>query len=85
MLYNVLITKSAQKEIKYLPKSEIPGIITKIKSLAADPRPLGAKKLLGSANAYRIRKGDYRIVYSIEDKTREVVIYKVDHRKDVYR
>lgn len=84
-MYNVLITKSAQREIKYLPKTEIPGIIDKIKALKNGPRPFGSKKLLGSANAYRIRKGDYRILYAVEDKTKEITIYKVDHRKDIYR
>ncbi|MFH1761481.1 MAG: type II toxin-antitoxin system RelE/ParE family toxin, partial [bacterium] len=59
-------------------------LINKILSLNSNPRPRGFKKLLGSNN-YRIRTGDYRIVYTIDDKRRIVKILDIGHRKDIYR
>ncbi|MBU0502455.1 MAG: type II toxin-antitoxin system RelE/ParE family toxin [bacterium] len=84
-MYNVYIIKSAQKDIKSLPKREVSEILEKITTLKNNPRPYDCKKLIGSANTYRIRKGTYRILYTIEDKIKEITVYKVDHRKDVYR
>lgn len=60
-------------------------IVEKIGGLADDPRPKGSEKLAGYDDRYRVCQGYYRIVYMIDDKAMEVTIYKVGHRKDVYR
>lgn len=84
-MYKIWIIKSAQKDINSLPKAYISTIVKKIQDLAQNPRPNQSKKLRGSKDVYRIRTGDYRILYTIEDKTLQIIIYKVDHRKDIYR
>jgi len=83
-IYKIIITKSAQKEIQKLQKPELPRILTAIKSLSSDPRPSGCKKLVGLHNIYRIRIGDYRVLYAIEDQIRIVEIDAVRHRREAY-
>jgi len=82
--YSVFILPSAQKEILRLPKSIQDRILKAISSLGENPRPSGCKKLLGS-DAWRVRVGEYRIVYSIEDGVLRIEVIRVAHRKDVYR
>jgi len=82
--YNVLIKRSAQKELESLPKAYLLPITKIIASLANDPRPIGSEKLSGDEK-YRIRKGPYRIVYSIEDNELVIWVVKIAHRKEVYR
>jgi len=82
--YKIEIKKSAVKEIEHLPRKEIKAILVTIASLSENPRPHGCKKLSGQEK-YRIRCGDYRVLYSIEDKVLIVFVVKVGHRKDVYR
>ena len=82
--YSIQIKKSAAKELRKLPFKDLPYIVRKIQALAYDPRPVGSKKLSGQ-NRYRVRYGDYRILYTIEDQLLVVVIVKVGHRKQVYR
>lgn len=60
-------------------------IVVKIQALASDPRPRGSEKLAGYADRYRIRQGNYRIVYLIDDEASLVTVYKIGHRRDVYR
>jgi mRNA interferase RelE/StbE len=84
MKYTVLIERYAQKQIMKLDKKIIPLIKTAIASLADDPRPYGYKKLKGE-NAYRIRVGNYRIIYEINDNTIIVTVVSVGHRKDIYK
>ncbi len=82
--YNILIKRSAQKELEALPKGYLVHITKIIASLANDPRPNGAEKLSGD-DKYRIRKGPYRIVYSIHDSELVIWVVKIAHRKEVYR
>ena len=82
--YKIFIKPSATKEIEALPKKDCVRVIDKIKSLAEDPRPVGSQKLSGQEK-YRVRQGNYRIVYSIEDTILVVTVVKVGDRKDVYR
>lgn len=82
--YKIEIKKSAAKEISKLRSAELKRIIGKIESLSEDPRPEGCKKLSGDEK-YRIRVGQYRILYSIEDEKLVVYVVKVGHRKDMYR
>lgn len=81
----VIILKEAQKDIHRLPHDEIPGVMRKISSLVITPRPFNCKKLVGSYNAYRIVKGDYRILYTVDDGNKEVKIHRVKHRREAYR
>ena len=82
--YNIEIKKSAAKEIENLPKRELQTVLHKIHSLTENPRPHGCEKLSGQ-DKYRVRCGDYRVLYTIEDIVLIVCVVKVGHRKDVYR
>lgn len=82
--YRVEIKKSAVKEIKKLLSSDLKKVLAKIASLSEDPRSQDSAKLSGEEK-YRVRCGDYRILYTIEDKALVVYIVKVGHRRDVYR
>ena len=83
--YSVLIKPSAVKEIEGIAlKRDRQRMVNRIKKLASNPRPSGSEKLL-SQEKYRIRQGQYRVIYSISDKDLGVYVVKVGHRKDVYR
>jgi mRNA interferase RelE/StbE len=84
--YRLLIKASAAKEIEAVgSKADRQRIVEKVQTLAASPRPQGSEKLAGYADRYRVRRGSYRIIYLVDDERREVTIFKVGHRKDVYR
>lgn len=85
MIYKIIITKNALKEISSLPTKTSKQISVVIDRLANNPRPHGCKKLKGE-NEYlwRVRVGDYRIIYQIEDTIKVVEVRKVGHRKDIY-
>lgn len=83
--YTVLISKSVQKQIDNLPNDLVERVIEKIQNLALEPRPDGVVKLKGFDNEYRIRVGDYRVRYEINDENQLVQILQCKHRKDVYR
>ncbi len=82
--YEVRIKSSAKKELKSLPKDAISRIISAIRELGNTPRPDGCKKLHNRED-YRIREGDYRILYFIDDQLRVVQVVSIAHRKDAYR
>jgi mRNA interferase RelE/StbE len=82
--YRVLIKPSASKELDGIPKTDLRRIVKCIQNLSGIPRPSGCEKLSGE-DRYRVRQGPYRIVYSIDDKSHEVVIVKVGHRREVYK
>lgn len=85
-MYKITISQSALKELHSLQKQAVKKIERAINSLAGNPRPAGVKKLKGNnEDLYRIRSGDYRVVYSIEDEIRVVDIRKIGHRKDIYK
>jgi mRNA interferase RelE/StbE len=84
--YSVILTKVAAKEIDAIAnRIDRQRIERRIRQLADNPRPPGSKKLKDMLEHYRIRQGDYRIVYTVEDEIRIVAIIHVGHRKDVYR
>jgi mRNA interferase RelE/StbE len=84
--YRLLIKASAAKELESAgTKSDRQRIVARIHSLAAEPRPAGAEKLAGYTDQLRVRQGSYRIVYGVDDERREVTIFRIGHRKDVYR
>ncbi len=82
--YSIFIKKSAAKELEGLPKRDLVKVLARIEGLAEDPRPPGAEKLAG-LELYRVRQGNYRIVYSVEDRMLTVWVIKVGHRREVYR
>lgn len=84
-MYDVLIERSAEKDLRRLSPPVHDRMIFAIRSLASDPRPPGCRKLTGSKSDWRIRVGDYRIVYEISDAIRVIRINRVRHRRDVYR
>lgn len=82
--YNIVFKQSVAKDLRSIPKKDIQRILKRIDSLIEDPRPVGAEKLSGDEK-YRIRQGNYRILYTIEDEIITVTIVKVGHRRDIYR
>ncbi|CAG5012051.1 hypothetical protein DYBT9275_05090 [Dyadobacter sp. CECT 9275] len=83
-IYKLLITASAQKELRKLSKIEAERIIPAIKMLASNPRPHGCKKLVATKNSYRIRIGNYRVLYHIDDFIRVVEVSGIRHRSEAY-
>ena len=84
MVYRIQFTPSAEREFLKLPKPVRERLDLKISALAHNPRPAGVVKLAGQ-EAYRIRVGDYRVVYEIHDRVLVVLVLTVGHRGDVYR
>lgn len=82
--YKIFIKKSAVSELEDIPKKDLKQIIRRIQSLAQNPRPPGSQKL-SAKEQYRIRQGNFRIVYSIQDEELIVHIVKIGHRREVYR
>ena len=84
-IYHVSLTKAAEKALAQLPKALGLRVATALSELKKTPRPHGCKKLSGHMDAYRIRIGDYRIVYEIIDKEVRIIIINIAHRREVYR
>jgi mRNA interferase RelE/StbE len=82
--YSLLVKESTAAELERIPEKDLRRIIRRIEALGDMPRPRGCEKL-SSLERYRVRLGDYRIVYSIDDVKRIVEIFKVGHRSEVYR
>jgi mRNA interferase RelE/StbE len=85
MAYAVIFTRSADKDLERIAPAERGAIIRKAAALADNPRPSGVKKLTGADDLYRIRAGNYRIIYEIADRIITVTVVRIGHRKDVYR
>ncbi len=84
--YKPLIKSSAGKELEAVGgKGDRLRIVRRIHALAEDPWPPGAEKLAGHDGRHRVRQGNYRIVYLIDDKLREITIFRIGHRREVYR
>ena len=84
--YRLLIKASAGKELERLgTRSDRLRIVDRIRALAVDPRPRGCEKLAGYADRFRIRQGNYRVVYLVDDRRHEATIFKIGDRKDIYR
>ena len=82
--YKIQIKPSAKRELFKLPKKDLQRVVNKIRSLSLNPRPSGCEKLSGEEK-YRVRQGNYRIIYSIEDQQLIVIVVKIGHRKEVYK
>lgn len=83
-MYTVYLEQAAEKDLRRLPSIEYGRIIFQIKVLAKIQRPHGCRKLTGSKNDWRIRIGDYRVLYEIDDKGKVILIMRVRHRREVY-
>jgi mRNA interferase RelE/StbE len=84
-VYEVYLEKAAENDLKRLPTTTFHRIIPHIKALAENPRPSGCRKLTGSKNDWRIRIGDHRVLYEIDEKARAVRILRVRNRREVSR
>jgi len=85
MAYEIIIKPSAEKSFARLEKFQKIKIIKAIENLAVNPRPQGFKKLKSFAELYRIRVGDYRIIYSIDNNVLIITVVKIGHRKEIYK
>ena len=84
-MYEVYLERAAENDLKRLPTTTFQRIIPQIRALAENPRPSGCRKLAGSKNDWRIRVGDHRVLYEIDEKVKAVRIMRVRHRREVYR
>lgn len=83
---SVHLKRSAVRELEDVgQEADRRRIVERVQALADDPRPPGSEKLAGRKDRLRIRQGDYRVVYSVDDENRSVIVVKFGHRKDVYR
>jgi mRNA interferase RelE/StbE len=82
--YSVVIKRSAERELRKIPRQDLRRVVTRIQGLAREPRPPGCEKISGQER-YRVRQGDYRIVYAVDDGMRTVEVVKIGHRREVYR
>lgn len=82
--FSLFLKPSAEKELRQIPKPFLGKIFSKISALAETPRPLGVKLMRGEERFYRLRQGDYRIVYDVDDEARIVTVMKIGHRREVY-
>ncbi len=83
--FSIQWRNSTKKDIRGLPRHEVVRVVEAVTQLADDPLPHGSQKLSGAERTYRIRVGDYRVVYEVFSESRIVEIQRVRHRKDVYR
>ena len=82
--YRLLIKPSAVKELESLPQKDRRRIVRRVQALAENPRPPGAEKLTG-VELYRVRQGDYRVLYEVAEAAETITVIKVGNRRDVYR
>jgi mRNA interferase RelE/StbE len=84
-MYELLFAEVVKKQQSTVPKKDMGKIKALILGLAENPRPLKCKKLSGSDNAYRVRQGVWRVLYEVDDRKKQVVVYGILHRKEAYR
>ena len=84
-MYEVILPKSVSKQIRKLPLRVRGRVLQRLSELGDEPRPPGCKKLVAEEDLYRVRVGAYRVIYSIDDDAKRVVILRVAHRREVYK
>jgi mRNA interferase RelE/StbE len=82
--FKILIKKSAAGELSKIPRKDLEKIVRRIRDLEQNPRLFGCRKLSGK-DRYRLRQGDYRIVYAVDDSRRIVEVYKIGNRREIYK
>jgi mRNA interferase RelE/StbE len=85
MTYSVRMDSRTRKTLDRLPGDMYGRVLRKLESLEQNPRPFGVEKLTGPEDLYRVRVGDWRIVYAIRDRELAVIVIRIGHRRDVYR
>lgn len=85
MAYRIELKPAAERDLKNIPKTDQKRIVRKINTLGNDPRPPGAMKLRRADDLWRIKVGDYRILYQIQDEVSLVIVARIRHRREVYR
>ena len=83
--YELRFVKSFEKDLRNLPRPMISSVVEKVLKLSVTPRPMQSKKLKGSHDEYRLRIGNYRVFYTINDKMKIIKVYHVAHRREAYR
>ena len=83
--YTITWRKSTKKDLRRIPEADVREIVLAVEDLAGNPFPIGFTKLIGTQNVYRIRVGNYRVIYGIYGAELVVEVIRVGHRKDVYR
>ena len=83
--YEIEISRTAEKQLRGLPRADRIRVVRTMRALADDPFPRGARKLSGYDDVFRIRTGRYRILYSVSERRLVIVVLKVGHRRDIYR
>ena len=83
--YRIELTSAALRDLKALPENVLRRVDRRILSLADNPWPRGSKKLKGEESLYRVRVGDYRIIYRVEEEVLLILVIRIRHRRDVYR
>jgi mRNA interferase RelE/StbE len=84
-MYQVVVERSAEKDLKRLSSGIRSRVAVALRALGGNPRPLGSRKLTGTKNDWRVRVGNYRIIYEIADVIRVVRVLRIRHRREVYR
>lgn len=82
--FDVQYRRSVKKDLRRLSKVDLTAVVKKIQALVLNPRPVGVAKLQGSAKLYRVRSGDYRIIYEIHDNKLVIIVVKIGHRSHIY-
>lgn len=82
--YKIFFRRSAEKELRRVPSPFLSKIIDKIRSLGTQPRPPGIQMLKGENRYFRLRQGDYRVIYEVDDTQHEIHVVKIGHRREVY-
>lgn len=85
MGFSVVLKPAAVRDLRKLPTDVRPRVASRIDALAGDPRPAGVEALQGEPDLYRIRVGDYRVIYQIENKALVVLVVRIGHRREIYR
>ena len=82
--YRLFFKRSAEKELRKIIPPYLHRIVEKIRALSNDPRPPGVQMLKGEGQYFRLRQGDYRVIYEVDDSARKITVIKVGHRREVY-
>jgi mRNA interferase RelE/StbE len=83
--YSLIVKPSVEKDLRSLPASVVRRVFGQVAALQNNPFPRGSLKLAGAEQLYRLRVGDYRMIYAVDQDNRQVIVYYVRHRRDVYR
>lgn len=84
-MYAVLLEAAAERSLRRLDAVVFRRVVAELRVLADNPRPAGCRKLSGSERDWRVRVGDYRVIYEIDDRSREVRVMRIRHRREAYR